>query len=148
MRVAILEAERAVRKGERPFGCVIVADPPMPDLAVAVAGGTGVAWDPTRHSEIEAIRELSSRRRGPLDGYAIYSTHEPCMMCTGAILHAKLSRVVFGSYRTDLPGLFRAYDLHFSMRFGDTSHPPEVVGGVLREECIRLFDKEFKHGGS
>ncbi len=139
MKRAIDLARHAERLGVRPFGCVIVDEEGQ---EIATAFGSEVEGDPTRHSEMLAIQEACRIKKGYLHGCTIYSTHEPCMMCTGAILHSHLSRVVFGSERVDIPELFREYDTPYSERFADSSHPPEVIAGCLSEACIRLFNLE------
>jgi tRNA(adenine34) deaminase len=140
MRTAIHLAKLAAERGERPFGCVIVED--ATQLHLGVGAGSETPTDPTQHSEIDAIKLACKARNRLLRGCTLYSTHEPCLMCTGAILHAKVSRVVWGSSRANLPLLFRKLNVGVS-RFVDTSHPPEVVMGVLSEECIALFDGEI-----
>ena len=140
MAQAIDLARHAKSVGERPFGCIIM-DHNSGEL-LGSGFGTEAPDDPTRHSEIAAIKEACRFRKGTLTGCTIYSTHEPCLMCTGAILHAKLSFVVWGSYRTDLPELFRAYDLHAERRWTLTSSPPVTIGGVLRQDCVDLFREE------
>jgi tRNA(adenine34) deaminase len=129
-----------MRLGERPFGCVITTEY---DVVIATSSGSELLLDVTRHSELVAIRQAQGRMDGLLRGCTLYSTHEPCLMCAGACCHAKLSRVVFGSYRNDLPLLFRKRRLPVEVLLEDTSQPPEVVSGVLRDECIRLFDQEM-----
>jgi tRNA(adenine34) deaminase len=141
MRRAIELAKYGENLGHRPFGCVIVDDLHQ---VISETFGTELAGDPTRHSEMLAIKESSHIKRGLLEGCTIYNTHEPCMMCTGAILHSKISHVVFGSTRTDLPQLFRRYDIPWYSRFADTSHPPTVRHGVLRAECCQLFAVEIE----
>lgn len=138
---AIELAQHGERLGHRPFGCIIVDEA---DQTVSETFGTGLPADPTRHSEVLAIQEACRIKRGLLQGCTIYSTHEPCIMCTGAILHAHLSRVVFGSRRSDIPQLFRVYDVPWYARFADSSHPPEIISGCLRAQCCRLFWKEIE----
>lgn len=142
MTMAIDLAKLAVRHGLRPFGCVIVDEDRH---MIGTAYGTESPLDPTRHSEILAIKQ-ACKLRPPgvfLRGCTLYSTHEPCNMCCGAINHAKVSTVVFGSYRTDLEALFRQRHRTIADILADTSHPPEIRGWVLRDECIRLFDQEL-----
>jgi tRNA(adenine34) deaminase len=138
MGLAIGFAKVAVVREQRPFGGVIVD--PTGEL-LGAGGGSELPTDPTRHHEMEAIRSACQNRGDLLQGCTLYSTHEPCLMCTGAILHSKLSRVVWGSFRSDLPSLFRPLNIGFA-RFGDTTHPPDIKGGILRRECIELFDEE------
>jgi len=137
---AIEFAQGAREFDHLPFGCVIVRGC---GECLAVRWGTGTI-NPVEHSEIEAIRVACQHHDhgiyAPqwLKGCTLYSTHQPCVMCCGAINHAKISRVVFGSYRQDLPHLFRDGILSKTL-LANTSHPPEVLGGVLRQECIDLF---------
>lgn len=140
MAEAIKWAKHAQDCGQRPFGCVIV------DSAGLLAGACGSERldDPTWHSEVEAIRLATSLRGVLLHECTLYSTHEPCIMCCGAINHAKISRVVWGSQRADMPDLFRTRlpGTHPLALLRDTSHPPEIAIGVLRDECVALFDQE------
>lgn len=139
MEWAISMANKAAQRGWRPFGNVIV-DPE--GGIIGAGGGSETDVDPTCHSEMVAIRCASLIRGGRLEGCTLYSTHEPCLMCTGAIFHSKVSRVVWGSFRSDLPTLFRPLSIGLA-RFGDTTHPPEIKGGVLRKQCIHLFNDEL-----
>lgn len=140
MNQALRLAQFAAHNQERPFGCVIV----YAGGAIASGYGTGSDLDPTRHSEIVAIREACAfLETANLSGCALYSTHEPCTMCAGAIVHAKLSRVVWGSDRDDLPMLFRTREFGGARTiFTDTTHPVEYEAHVLQRDCIKLFDAE------
>lgn len=140
MARAIEEAHKAIRRNMRPFGCVIVRN----GRVIGAGYGSETNFDPTRHSEMVAIRTASALHSSNLAGSTLYSTHEPCVMCIGAICHAKVSRVVFGSGRLDLPKLFRSRDHSWACLLKDTSCPPEVVPYVRRDECVRLF--EFDRG--
>lgn len=137
---AIRLAVQARAEGLRPFGCVIV----LGSTPLAHTWGSETPTDPTRHSELVAIRRACRTLKGLLHGATLYSTHEPCAMCCGAICHAKISRVVFGSYREDLPSLFRQREYGVEELLVDTSVPVEVTGGVLREECAALFNGEIE----
>lgn len=139
MREAIKVARRHEEMGDRPFGCVIVDER---NQLLAYAGGSEYGHEPTWHSEMEAIRRACARRGGTLEGCTIYSTHEPCPMCAGAINHAKLSMVVWGTDRVDLPLLFRKLSVNTWDRLRDTSKPPLIRSGVMRAECLKLFDLE------
>lgn len=139
MAHAIKLAQQALRVGHRPFGCVITTSD---GRLVTSAYGSESLLDPTRHSEMLAIRNACKWAGGLLRGFALYTTHEPCPMCAGAITHSKISTVVFGSYRDDLPSLFRSKRSARTV-LRDTTDPPDVVEGVLRVECIRLFDDEM-----
>jgi tRNA(adenine34) deaminase len=140
MARAIEIARHAEHLGHRPFGCVITDEM---GHTVAESFGSELPTDPTRHSEVLAIQEACRIKKGLLYGCTIYSTHEPCIMCCGAILHSHISRVLFGSYRDDLPALFRERCITGITLLADTSHPPKVIGGILRPQCIDLFAGEL-----
>lgn len=137
MRFAIRTALLGQEQGEAPFGCVIVSI--QTNHVLASAFGSETPDDCTRHSECVAIREAMGRTRLLLNGYALFSTHEPCAMCCGAINHSKLSMVVWGSSRVDLPERFRQRRISAHQLLHDTSRPATVISGVLRKECIELF---------
>lgn len=139
MREAIKVARRHEEMGDRPFGCVIVDEN---NQLLAYAGGSEYGHEPTWHSEMEAIRRACARRGGTLEGCTIYSTHEPCPMCAGAINHAKISMVVWGTNRTDLPLLFRSLTVSTFDRLRDTGKPPLARANVMHAECMKLFDLE------
>lgn len=136
MARAIDYAERSIRQGGVGFGCVIAN---RDGVEFAYGAGTGTVQDPTKHSEVEAIRMAAATLLRPLRGCTLYSTHEPCAMCAGAINHAKLSRVVFGTYRRDYPGTFRRRHHTCEQLLHDTSHPPEIVEGYMRRRCLPLL---------
>lgn len=142
MREAIAVAKRGRGLGLRPFGAVIVDS-----YGEKVAGGFGTHTDedPTRHSEMLAIRQAARRLRAPLHGCTLYSTHEPCLMCAGAIVHAQFDRVVYGSSRDDLPDLFRLRINRCGSVFSDCSRPIVVrqVTGPIHDACVALFDEEL-----
>jgi tRNA(Arg) A34 adenosine deaminase TadA len=142
MSVAILVARAGMRSGHRPFGTIIVDATTR--LVICSAYGTEHPMDPTRHSEMLAIRNACKHQGGLLQGCVMYQTHEPCIMCCGAINHAKLSALYFGSFRADLPQLFRHRAVSALELLTDTSHPPEVLGGFLRDRCVDLFAAELE----
>lgn len=142
MRAAVDLAKDAYAAGNRPFGCIIINDG---QRAIGWGSGSETWEDPTAHSEITAIQmACPSTTTGRLQGCTLYSTHEPCPMCCGAIAHSKLSRVVWGSKRADFPEMFRSHRIPIWDRLGDTSTPPEMLSGVLREQCNGLFRQEIE----
>lgn len=140
MEMAIGMAKRAKSSGQRPFGCLILAPK---GRIIGYGSGTGRDIDPTAHSELIAIREACRHRRGLLEGCTLYSTHEPCIMCCGAIMHAHLSRVVWGSSRAHMPDLFHQREIDVWTLLNDTSNRRVTgIGGIMWRECVQLFADE------
>lgn len=140
MARALDEARAAAEAGEIPVGAVVVG----PDGAVLGAGRNARerAQDPTAHAEVEAIRAAAAALGDRiLDGCTLVVTLEPCVMCAGAILAARVPRVVFGAWDEKAGAVGSVYDL---LRDGRLPHPvPEVVAGVRAEECARLLEEFF-----
>lgn len=140
MAHALDEARAAAEAGEIPVGAVVVG----PDGAVLGAGRNARerVQDPTAHAEVEAIRAAAAALGDRiLDGCTLVVTLEPCVMCAGAILAARVPRVVFGAWDEKAGAVGSVYDL---LRDGRLPHPvPEVVAGVRAEECARLLEEFF-----
>ena len=139
MRLALDEAQRGLEAGEVPVGAVVVRD----GLVVGRAHNTplGLA-DPTAHAEIMALRE-AGRRLGNyrLPGATLYVTVEPCPMCCGAALHARLARVVYGAVDPKAGAVESLYRLLDDARL---NHRVEAAGGVLAEECGAVLRRFFE----
>lgn len=139
MRQALAAAYEARERGEVPVGACIVHD----DKLVAVAGNrTRTDCDPTAHAEIVALRE-AARKLGNyrLTGVDVYSTIEPCAMCAGALIQARVRRLIYGA-RDE-----RAGAVHSRFRMCDTeflNHRIAVREGVLEEECRTLMQDFFR----
>lgn len=139
MQLALAQAHEAAAAGEVPVGAVLVKD----DCLIATGRNAPIAdHDPTAHAEVVALRE-AARILGNyrLDGCTLYVTLEPCAMCSGAMLHARLARVVFGApdVRTGAAGsvlnLFKQTELN---------HQTHVTGGVLADDCAQVLKDFFK----
>ncbi|HLK68319.1 MAG TPA: tRNA adenosine(34) deaminase TadA [Bryobacteraceae bacterium] len=138
MREALLLAREGESRGEIPVG------------AVVVAGGeiVGRAWnspisrhDPTAHAEILALREAAgSAQNYRLPGTVLYSTLEPCVMCAGALVAARVARLVFGARDLRFGGVRSKFQLADSDLL---NHRVEVVEGVLAVECVELLQRFF-----
>jgi tRNA(adenine34) deaminase len=140
MKMAIDAAKTAAEKSEVPVGaCVIDADREL--LAVA-SNLTITNSDPTAHAEIIALREAGARIGNyRLVGATAYSTIEPCAMCAGALVNARVARLVFGAHDER----FGAVETHFGLCTNDRlNHRIEVVSGVLADECRELMQQFFR----
>jgi len=98
--------------------------------------------DPTSHAEINALRNAASKVRNyRLTGATLYVTLEPCAMCYGAIVHARITRLVFGAYDPKTGVCGSSIKLHEQACF---NHSPEITGGVLEEDCSLILKDFFK----
>jgi tRNA(adenine34) deaminase len=140
MRLAIDAALEAGERGEVPIGAVVVDNE---GAVIAIAGNrTRTDCDPTAHAEILALRE-AARRVGNyrLTGATVYSTVEPCAMCAGALIWARVKRLVYGA-----PDV-RAGAVESAFRICDSSslnHQVELTSGVLEEECRAIMQRFFR----
>lgn len=138
MRLALAEAHSAAEKGEVPVGCVIVFN----DRVLASAGNQTIATcDPTAHAEIVALRAAAeSLGNYRLSGCRLYVTIEPCAMCTGAMIQARIACLIYGC---DDP---KGGAVHSCFQIPDhpaINHRLEVVGGLLRGECAATIKAFF-----
>lgn len=138
MRRALEAARAAARAGEVPIGAALL----LRGAEVTTAHNEMVRRnDPTAHAEVLAIREaLRLLGTDRLTGATLYVTIEPCAQCAGAIVLAKVSRVVFGAW-DDKAGM--AGSIHDLLRDPRLNHRPEVVSGVLADECAALLREFF-----
>lgn len=138
MRLAIEEAELGAREGEVPVGAIVIAD----DRVVGAAHNLPIAMrDPTAHAEVLAIRDAAaSLNEYRLTGASIYVTIEPCVMCVGAIVNARIARVYYGARDEKAGAMGSVYDLG---RDGRLNHRVEAYGGIMAEECARVMREFF-----
>ena len=138
MRLALREAERALEHEDVPVGCVLAAGG---EVVGAGANERELRGDPTAHAEILALREASARLGGwRLDGAVLYVTLEPCAMCAGAIVLARVPRVVYGAADPKAGAAGSVLDVLAEPRL---NHRPEVAGGLLAEESAGLLRAFF-----
>ncbi|HXP38013.1 MAG TPA: tRNA adenosine(34) deaminase TadA [Solirubrobacteraceae bacterium] len=138
MRLALREAELASAHGDVPIGAVVEHDG---ELIAAAHNERELRQDPTAHAEVLALRE-AARALGSwrvLDA-TIYVTLEPCAMCAGAIVLARVARVVFGAEDPKAGACGSVLDVLADTRL---NHRPEVLAGLLREECSELLRSFF-----
>lgn len=139
MRLALAEAARAQSLGEVPIGAVIVHE------GAVIAAGCNQpirAGDPTAHAEVNAIRTAAAARGNyRLTGSTLYVTIEPCLMCVGAMIHARIARVVFGAAEPRSGALVSSIPAHETPGL---NHRLTVVGGVLDAECRAIMQDFFR----
>ncbi len=139
MRLALAEAVAALATGDVPVGCVVI------DAAGTVIGrGRNERerfQDPTLHAEVVAIREAAAATGDwHLTGCTLVVTLEPCVMCAGAILAARLPVVVFGAWDEKAGAAGSVYDV---LRDRRLNHRVEVITGVVADDCARLLRTFF-----
>ena len=137
MREALKEAQKASEKGEIPVGAVMALDGEIIARAHNLREQTG---DPTAHAEVLAIREAAQKLGGRrLNQCTLYVTLEPCPMCAGAILNARIRRVWYGA-RDEAMGACGGVTNLFMESFPNR---PALVGGILAEDCRSVLSEFF-----
>ena len=138
MRLAIDEAKLAAQKGEVPVGAVIVKNG---EIIAAAHNLREEKQNALSHAEIEVInlacKKLNTWR---LDDCELYVTLEPCPMCTGAIINARIKTVIFGAYDSKMgcmDSVINLCDYPFN-------HKPEIYGGIMEDDCLEVLQNFFK----
>ncbi|MGE0546515.1 MAG: tRNA adenosine(34) deaminase TadA [Kofleriaceae bacterium] len=143
MRLAIAEAQAAAASGDVPVGSIIVMDGQM------IGRGRNrreLDRDPTAHAEIVALREAATHLGHWRVPATLYVTQEPCPMCAGAIVNARIVRLVFGCSNPKAGAVATLYQIPTDARL---NHRVDVVGGVLAAECaaeLQVFFSELRRG--
>ena len=139
MRQALVLAEQAAQKGEVPVGAVVVAN------GEVVGRGYNCpisSSDPTAHAEIVALRDASKNIDNyRLAGCDLYVTIEPCTMCVGAMIHARINRIIFGAPEPRAGALTSQLAL---LESGHFNHSMQWTGGILEDQCRALMKDFFK----
>ncbi|THB75354.1 MAG: nucleoside deaminase [Desulfobacteraceae bacterium] len=141
MNLAIEQARKALAYDEVPVGAVIVSDS---GRVIGTGHNRPISSnDPTSHAEIEALRD-ACRTMGNyrLTGVTVYATIEPCIMCMGAIIHARAGRLVYGARDLRWGAAGTLYDFSRDERL---NHTLEVVSGVCEQETKDLIQGFFRH---
>lgn len=138
MRLALAEARAAAERGEVPVGCVVVGA----DRLLARAGNCTIsACDPSAHAEIVALRAAAKALGNyRLNGASVYVTVEPCAMCAGAMIQARIARLVYGC---DDPKGGAVHSCFQIFSHPALNHRVEILGGVLAEECASAMQTFF-----
>lgn len=139
MKEALKEAKKAELIDEVPIGCVIVKD----DKIIARGHNQRETnQSPIGHAEIIAINKASKKLKSwRLEGCDIYVTLEPCIMCSGAIIQSRISKVYYGA--SDPKGGALGSSINV-LEANNINHHPEVISGVLKEECSKIITNYFK----
>ena len=139
IKLAIKQALKAVQNDEVPIGAIIVKD------GVVLARAYNLVekkQDPTAHAEILAIKKACKKLKSwRLDGAEIYVTMEPCAMCAGAIVNARISKVYFGAYENKSGGAVSKFSI---LTDSGLNHKTEFEGGIMQENCANIIKKYFK----
>ncbi|MDD2227466.1 MAG: nucleoside deaminase [Clostridia bacterium] len=139
MKIAINESKKALEYGEVPIGAVIVQDGKILAKAFNRRENSQIA---THHAEILAIEKACKKLKSwRLDNSDIFITLEPCYMCAGAILNARIKRVFFGAFDTNSDDKNLLYQIFKDKRL---NHKCEIVGGILEDECKKILSDFFK----
>ncbi|MEA3465201.1 MAG: tRNA adenosine(34) deaminase TadA [Thermodesulfobacteriota bacterium] len=139
MHLALEQAWQAEALGEVPIGALLVID----GRVIAAAGNRRELWqDPTAHAELIVLREAAKRIKSwRLDGATMYVTLEPCVMCMGGIILARIPRLVYGARDPKGGAVGSLYDFSSDERF---NHSVAVSEGVLAEECGEILTNFFR----
>ena len=139
MRMAIEQAQLAAQSGEVPVGAVLVKD----GQVISKAFNKPIAnHDPSAHAEMLALREAAlAEENYRIPGSTLYVTLEPCAMCSGAMLHARIYRVVYGASDPKTGAAGSVLDIFASKQI---NHQTSVEGGIMSEECGQLLRDFFK----
>jgi len=139
MRFAVIEAHKSKAINEVPVGAIIV----MNNEIISRAYNQPISRnDPTSHAEINALRNAAMKVGNyRLPGATLYVTLEPCAMCYGAIVHARISRLVFGAYDPKTGVCGSSLNLHEQACF---NQKPKITSGVLQEDCSVILKDFFK----
>jgi tRNA(adenine34) deaminase len=140
LKLALSEAKKADEKAEVPIGAVLVSQ--VGNILAASHNQTISLSDPTAHAEILVLRKAAHQTQNyRLLNTTLYVTIEPCVMCMGALVHARISRLVYGAKDPKWGAAGSLYDLAGDSRL---NHQIEVIGGILEDECRALMQDFFR----
>jgi tRNA(adenine34) deaminase len=140
MKLALREAEKAGQMNEVPIGAVLVAADGS--VLSKAHNQTITRLDPTAHAEIIVLREAAARVGNyRLTQTTLYVTIEPCIMCMGALIHARVARIVFGAKDPKWGACQSLYRLADDQRL---NHQPDIIGGVCQSECRNIIQNFFQ----
>jgi len=137
MAIALEEARKAKEEGEVPVGAVVVLE----GVEISRAHNKTISLaDPTAHAEILALRQAAEKIGNyRLTGADIFVTKEPCLMCAGAMIHARISRLIYGA-RDEKAGAFSKFKVDLSL----SNHVFEIVEGIMAQEAAEILREFFR----
>ena len=139
MKIALEEAEEAYRLGEVPVGAVLVREG---NILSRAHNSPIVRNDPSAHAEMLVLRQAGEKLGNyRLSGAELYITLEPCIMCAGAIVHARVARVIFGARDPKYGAVGSLYNILTDRRL---NHQVEITEGIMREECGEIMSRFFQ----
>ena len=139
MKIALEEAQEAYCRGEVPVGAVLVLEG---NILARAHNSPIMRNDPTAHAEILALRQAGGKSGNyRLTGAELYVTLEPCIMCAGAIIQARISRVIFGARDPKYGAVVSLYNILADERL---NHQVEIIEGILYEECGEIISRFFQ----
>ncbi len=141
MNLALEQAKKALEMDEVPVGAVLVN---KTGQVIGQGHNQPISGcDPTGHAEIQALRMgAKAAKNYRLSGATLYATIEPCIMCMGAIIHARLARIVYGAHDSKWGGAGSLYNFASDKRL---NHHPEVVSGVCKDEATAIIRGFFRN---
>ena len=143
MEEALRLSKAAAQHGNEPFGAVLVKDGV---IVYSNENQVHSASDPTFHAEAGLLRRFCAETGiTDLREYTLYSSCEPCFMCSGAMVWTRLGRLVYGASNRDLCAIFGEEGSDCShLVFSHSDHQPQVTAGVLRQECLEVLEAYFR----
>lgn len=141
MQIALKEANKAEKQGEVPVGCIIVNA--TGDILSRGYNLIEKRFDSTAHAELIAIRKLSKKIKSwRLDGTVLYSTLQPCLMCMGAIINSRISKLVYGADDPETEGIHNQYRLQ---QIYPNAGKLEIIENVLKDDCSKILKSFFQN---
>ena len=138
MSLAIEQAQQAEEEGEVPVGAIFVENKEV----IASAGNASIQLnDPTAHAEIRVLRQAANKKKNYRIGGTLYVTLEPCLMCMGSLIHARVETLIFGAYDPKTGVCGSCTDFRSLSCF---THQVNITGGILENECSQILHKFFK----
>lgn len=139
MAEAMAEARLALAAGDVPVGALVVVDG---EVVARAHNRREADGDPTAHAEVLALRGAAKRLgRWRLEGATVYITKEPCVMCAGALMSARVKRVVYGAHDPKYGAAWSVFNILDDDRL---NHRAEVTAGVMADECLKLLQDFFE----